>query len=155
MLQISSYEIYGLHDVFTYKHSPEKNFSDVVIFYGNNGSGKTTLLKLLFHMLSPSHEKGHRTAISKVPFRKIIIGLSDGTKISAARKEALSFPIEYRINRPDSPTVKWDHVPAKDREFLTSHYFQEIFNKTNAEKNLIIFFRLVESTLTHTMFYPI
>lgn len=127
MLQIITYEIYGLHDVFNYKLSTQGNFNDVVIFYGKNGSGKTTLLKLLFHMLSPAHDRGHRTAISKIPFRRIIIELSDGTKILASRKEALSFPIEYRINRPNGTNARWDYVPVNHREkLLSDQYLKDI-----------------------------
>lgn len=61
--------------------------SKLLIVYGDNGSGKTTLLTLVFHLLSPSLNKGHRGALGRVPFRRLQVELSDETVISARRNE--------------------------------------------------------------------
>lgn len=128
MLKIKSYEIFGLHDVQNYYLPKNGSFSDTVILYGDNGSGKTTLLNMLFHLLSPSANGGHRTAITKIPFREIIVKLSDGTVISAVRRaHALAFPIEYSITRPEQHETIWNHFPAEFMErYLRDQYVQSL-----------------------------
>jgi len=38
--------------------TPSLSHANILILYGDNGSGKTTILKLLFHLLSPSNNRG-------------------------------------------------------------------------------------------------
>ena len=80
------------------------SFSEVAIFYGDNGCGKTTILRLLFHLLSSGIGRGHRTAISEVPFQLIQIDLHDGTRLVASRIES-SETDAYSI-RCESPSGK-------------------------------------------------
>jgi energy-coupling factor transporter ATP-binding protein EcfA2 len=73
---------------FTYE-LPEKDdltdVSNLLILYGDNGSGKTTILNLLFHLLSSEDDKGHKTAVSRIRFRRFSVELADGTIIEARR----------------------------------------------------------------------
>lgn len=57
----------------------------LVILYGDNGCGKTTILNLLFHLLSPVDNKGHKSAVSRVKFEALELTLSNGLVISACR----------------------------------------------------------------------
>jgi len=59
--------------------------SKMAILYGDNGTGKTTILKLLFHLISPSGCRGHKTFICRLPFSRFAVAFSDGTKIEAMR----------------------------------------------------------------------
>lgn len=61
--------------------------SRVAILYGDNGTGKTTILKLLFHLLSPEKARGHKTFIARVPFRQMLVEVSNGARISILREE--------------------------------------------------------------------
>lgn len=124
MLKIISYEVYGLHDTLNYALPKKGEFQNTVIFYGDNGSGKTTLLNLIFHLLSSSNKNGHRTALARIPFRQILVRLSDGTSVSATRRDgALSYPVEYVISRPGKDDVRWSHFPKGHMEqYLRDHY---------------------------------
>ncbi len=74
---------------FTYqipaRGEPEADLSSLFILYGDNGSGKTTILRLLYHLLSPEDRKRHKTAVSKVRFRRFSVELADGTVVEALR----------------------------------------------------------------------
>ena len=59
--------------------------SKIAMLYGDNGTGKTTILKLLFHLISPSGNRGHRGFICRLPFSRFTVAFSDGTKIEALR----------------------------------------------------------------------
>ena len=63
--------------------------SSLIILYGDNGSGKTTILKLLFHLLSTGHNRGHRTFLAKTPFAKFSVFLADRTSIIASRENGV------------------------------------------------------------------
>lgn len=53
----------------------------VILLYGDNGSGKTTVLNLLWNLLSPATNRGHRTALARTPFREFEVVLSNGDSI--------------------------------------------------------------------------
>lgn len=59
------------------------------LLYGNNGSGKTTVLRLLWNALSPSMTEGHRTRISRTPFKRFTIYLHSGDVITFTKAEDL------------------------------------------------------------------
>src|SRR5438132_13356320 len=82
--QINTKSLFGYFD---YSLSAPQTFpwTDVLILYGDNGSGKTTILELLFHLLSPAPNRGHRMAIARVPFKMFQVVLTDGTAITATR----------------------------------------------------------------------
>lgn len=96
---VKSIEIKGLFGEYHYSFPRDgQMFGSVVIFYGDNGVGKTTLLKLVFHMLSPAQDGGHRNAIARVPFNKVNIVLNNGKFICAQRPEdphSLSYEILF------------------------------------------------------------
>jgi len=70
--------------------------SRIAMIYGDNGTGKTTILGLLFHLLSPADDRGHRTAIGRIPFARFSVAFSNGTEISVER-EAGSIIGQYTI----------------------------------------------------------
>ena len=59
--------------------------SRIALLYGDNGTGKTTILELLFHLISPGRNRGHRGFICGLPFSRFAVVFSDGTKIEALR----------------------------------------------------------------------
>lgn len=120
--------LFGQYD---YVIPSEGHFSDAAILYGDNGSGKTTLLNLVFHMLSPADNRGHRTAIAGVPFRRFEIELSNGTTLSATRApEKLSGGYRLQIHQQGEPSASWDYepgprTPREETEFeLQQHHGQ-------------------------------
>jgi energy-coupling factor transporter ATP-binding protein EcfA2 len=58
----------------------------LVILYGENGSGKTTILSLVFDLLSPAHDKAHRSHIGSTMFTEFSVELSNGVTVSAFRE---------------------------------------------------------------------
>lgn len=63
-----------------------ENIEKLLILYGDNGSGKTTILKALFFLLIPVDNKGFKTKLSRIPFKKFSVFFDDGTEVSAIRK---------------------------------------------------------------------
>lgn len=86
---------------------------DVNILYGQNGAGKTTLLSLVFHLLSPSENAGHRGRIAETPFYQLTVTLHDGTTLSAAKDpQLLVGPVDFRISSPRSEPIVWRFIPG-------------------------------------------
>jgi len=82
--------------------------SQLVILYGDNGSGKTTLLKLIFHLLSPSDERGHPSELLAGRYRRLAIELADGTIVEAERSAGESqvpAQMTLRISRLGQPVA--------------------------------------------------
>lgn len=94
----------------------DQDLTELNILYGNNGAGKTTLLNLLFHMLSPSDRREHRTKISEIPFLNLEVTLNDGT-ILRARKDAqlLVGPVKFSISKKDEMKIDWHFSPTEER----------------------------------------
>lgn len=59
--------------------------ASAAILYGHNGSGKSTILRLVFHLLSPADNRGHRTALWDTAFDLIEVTLSSGHVVRAKR----------------------------------------------------------------------
>ncbi|WP_373526160.1 AAA family ATPase [Nostoc sp.] len=89
-LSVIRIEVERLFGKYTYTLLKKDNNphidSSLMILYGDNGSGKTTILKLLFHLLSTGHQRGHLTFLAKTPFSKFSVFLADGISIIASRK---------------------------------------------------------------------
>jgi energy-coupling factor transporter ATP-binding protein EcfA2 len=86
---------------------------DVNILYGENGAGKTTLLSLVFHLLSPAENAGHRNRIAEIPFSQLEVALKDGTKILAKKDpQLLVGPVEFRITGSHQKAVTWRFTPG-------------------------------------------
>jgi len=78
----------------------------LLILYGDNGSGKTTILKLLFHLLSPRQNRGHRTVLAQIPFAKFSVSLADGTYIVASREPGkLTGAFSIQLSRDKNVTT--------------------------------------------------
>lgn len=88
--RISVRKLFGMYD---YDLAPVSSVApsdeNLLILYGENGCGKTTILKLVYHMLSPEPNEGHRTYVGGVPFRSLEIELTDGFVVRAERPEKL------------------------------------------------------------------
>lgn len=77
----------GLFGLYKYEIPADRNFlGRISILYGENGLGKTTILKILFHLLSTAGNKGHRTALGGIKFRRVEVFLSNGISVQASRK---------------------------------------------------------------------
>jgi energy-coupling factor transporter ATP-binding protein EcfA2 len=92
----------GLFGQFDYELPDPSNPTDVskvMILYGENGSGKTTVLRALFHLLSPANNRGHRNALSKIPFRLFKVIFEDGGWLSLSRESDIigTYTIEGQI----------------------------------------------------------
>lgn len=111
---ISSIRVTGLFGRYSYSLPSNKDgLSDLNIIYGENGVGKTTLLNLVFHLLSPSDRRAHRTKISEIPFLSLIVTLHDGTVLTAAKdSQLLTGPVLFTIDAPKSARVKWRFIPG-------------------------------------------
>lgn len=122
---ISRIEVDGLFDQVTYRipeSSSQVDLSHLMILYGDNGSGKTTLLSMIFHLLSPANNRGHRNALAEIPFKRFTIYLSDGTKVSAERSGATVGP--YVVAAEGAGTsVRFEFIDSpqegKRRKFAT------------------------------------
>ncbi len=87
------------------------------ILYGDNGVGKSTILSLIFHLLSPAGDRGHRSSIRKIQFCYFEIELSNGFRIVAERPEGASGEIiDLRISKNDELNAVWNYKDARRRE---------------------------------------
>lgn len=86
---IKKIEVTRLFNEFNYVISLPKSSRDpepnIGILYGENGSGKTTLLSMVYHLLSPKGGRGHRAALTDIPFEQVRIELNNGSAILAHR----------------------------------------------------------------------
>ena len=103
-IAIKNILVRDLFGQFTYV-IPKEETSDIerlLILYGDNGSGKTKILQLLYHLLSPAEKRGHRSSISKIPFRKFDVEFTNSTKISVDRsKRGIAGRYDIEITEKD------------------------------------------------------
>jgi energy-coupling factor transporter ATP-binding protein EcfA2 len=83
------------------KGSRSVDFSRLLMLYGDNGCGKTTILKLLFWLLSPQRDQGHKGSIARTPFKRFAVYLDDDTSLSAEKIGELlgSYSVSVRFAR--------------------------------------------------------
>ena len=114
MQNIRSISVTKLFGRYNYTLPASNQFlDDVNILYGENGAGKTTLLSLVFHLLSPAENAGHRNRISETPFVQLEVALKDGTRISAKKDpQLLVGPVEFRITGIHQRPVTWRFTPG-------------------------------------------
>jgi energy-coupling factor transporter ATP-binding protein EcfA2 len=116
---IRSIYVHRLFGRYTYAvpRTKDKRFEDINILYGENGRGKTTLLHLVFHLLSASSTRGHKTYVANVPFQKLEVVLRDGTVV-AAEKDAqlLTGPTTF-IVRTAASVSTWTFRPNAPNQF--------------------------------------
>ncbi len=63
--------------------------------------------------MSPSDQRGHRTAISETPFSMLIVTLNDGSVVSATKdRQLLVGPVEFVLKSPNlKNTIEWNFIP--------------------------------------------
>ncbi len=97
---IKSMHVESLFGRYTYRIRVAHDSSPrLILIYGDNGCGKTTILKMLWHLLSPSEQEGHRNSLTEIPFRRFTVNLSNGDVISATKQDELIGPVEVSVVR--------------------------------------------------------
>lgn len=71
---------------------------------GGNGTGKTTLLRLVYHVLSPANNRGHRSYLAKTKFESIRVALTDDTVFKIVRAKPTTGAFEVVVSHPASGT---------------------------------------------------
>jgi ABC-type Na+ transport system ATPase subunit NatA len=86
---IQRIEVDGLFNTYSYVIEPpprqHPEHARLLILYGDNGAGKTTILEALYHLLSPARNRGHRTHLAQVAFKRFSVSLADGSEVVASR----------------------------------------------------------------------
>jgi energy-coupling factor transporter ATP-binding protein EcfA2 len=110
-------ELFGLH---TYKIAVTDadgaaGKPSLLVLYGDNGTGKTTILQLIYHLLGKEDNRGHRTYLAKVPFRRVRVALRPGVTVEAFRDEGrLVGSFKLRISHPVEPAIEAEALVDKD-----------------------------------------
>jgi len=86
----------------------------IILLYGDNGCGKTTILKLVWNLLSAAPDRAHRTRIAQTPFHTFSVVLTNGDRISVAKKNGLVGSFDIVVTRGRSPICR-EHFPADSR----------------------------------------
>ncbi len=96
--------------------------------YGDNGVGKSTLLRLVFHLLSAAHNRGHRTALFKTEYVRLEVSLASGVKLIAGFEgEGSSKFLVLEIAKGEQKLVAWDYQPSdKSRLLETDSIYIEV-----------------------------
>ncbi len=84
---IQKIEISGLFGRFNHTIPQSGYLTSPSILYGDNGVGKSTILNMVFHLLSAAGDKGHRSALRNIPFKKMSVSLSNGVTLTAEKDE--------------------------------------------------------------------
>lgn len=140
---IRSVRLRGLFGLYDYD-IPSANglLGKLAILYGENGLGKTNVLKIIFHLLSPANNRGHRTAVGKIKFQSIEIELSSDILVTAKRPpETVSGPFraEIRQNVGAASTLLggWEWAPeGQPREVPTKFPSQDSINRILSDPSL-------------------
>lgn len=115
---ISSIKIIGLFGKFNYDISVEDRVENLTILYGDNGVGKSTILKLVFDVLSPANDRGHRTSLLKTKFENILIILRNGFSVEVARRPEIgNGAIRLRTKKNTETITEWIHSERNSRTF--------------------------------------
>lgn len=101
---IASIEVESLFGKYNFpkiafaKGTPE---SRLALIYGLNGSGKTTILNAIFNVLSPTPNRGHRSALARIPLRRFRIVFNTGEWVQIVRSEPVVGSYRYVFNTRD------------------------------------------------------
>jgi energy-coupling factor transporter ATP-binding protein EcfA2 len=127
---------------YTYSLCAQDNdqdqYSRLLVLYGDNGSGKTTILKLLFHLLSPSISRGHRSFLARVPFHSFSAHLADGTIITAHREEDIIGSFQFLIIKNNKVIATTSYEFDEEKENVKGE--DEAVLKHLRELDLVLFF---------------
>ncbi len=111
---IRSVKIEKLFGVYTYNVPDTGSLSDAAIIYGDNGVGKSTILRLVFHLLSPAGNRGHRTALFKSDFEFLEVTLSSDAIISARiRRDGDKKTLELAVSENGRKVAYWEYRPRE------------------------------------------
>jgi hypothetical protein len=114
---ISSISVVDLFGLYTYSLPPSGTLSNAAILYGDNGVGKSTILRLAFHLLSFSGNRGHRSALWAVHFKRLEVKLSSGVVLLAERpEEGESAPLNLSVVDGDQVLAQWIYIPKSSRK---------------------------------------
>lgn len=103
--QIQSIDVTDLFGRHTYNLTPPEDDdparNGLMLMYGGNGTGKTTILRLVWNLLSPLSNRGHRSYLARTPFRTLQVSFSGGYRILVSKLDELvgSFELIVRDNR--------------------------------------------------------
>ena len=109
--KISTRKLFGHFDYDLDFTTQTEAANRLVVLYGDNGSGKTTLLKMVFHLLSPIDDCGHKSVLAAIKFQLFEVCLADGTIISARREtgtidEAIHLKVQKKNQIATEVTLK-------------------------------------------------
>jgi energy-coupling factor transporter ATP-binding protein EcfA2 len=113
---------------------------NIAILYGDNGSGKTTILKLIFHLLSPAINRGHRTALREIPFERVDISLSDGTTVTASRDNEIRGSYRLLIQNAHRRPLEGMYYALDESGKFESEEFERRFTAGLQEIGLTLYF---------------
>jgi energy-coupling factor transporter ATP-binding protein EcfA2 len=123
--RIASVFVEGLFGIYTYDINVGGTSSRpgplLLILYGDNGSGKTTILQLVYHLLGREDDRGHRTYLARVPFRRLRITLDPPATVEAYRTGSEQVgAYELRITREGNVLVEAEALVDADLSVKSS-----------------------------------
>lgn len=134
---ITKIYIENLFGLYTYSLPKNGDFSGASILYGDNGVGKSTILRLVFHLLSISNSRGHRTALYEAQFDFFKVELNSKIILTAKFKEAKGLKIlDLKIFNQKKLLASWEYHPKKEKEemlFETSFSFKILKDETQTK----------------------
>lgn len=85
IISVSISKLFGQYDYEDIRLWGRTDTSNIAFFYGDNGVGKTTILRLLFELLTPEPQRGHKGIVARTKFASFKVTLGDGQTITAKR----------------------------------------------------------------------
>ena len=128
----------GLFNLYNYALPRASSFDKLVIFYGDNGSGKTTVLQLLFHLVSAANNRGHRSALLRVPFKSLIVDVAGGVELAATRPDGVKGSLLILTIRTNGKLIsRWDFADKDVRPHSDALESLEGFDVRVATRRLL------------------
>ncbi len=153
-LNITHIEIEELFGIYNYSiPNPQSDISKLLILYGDNGAGKTTIIKILFYLLSSHDNRGHKSELANIAFKKFSVTLSNGQTIIAERDNANEHSYRFIIDLPDADSIRiqCDAELSDGRYVIRSQEMTIVFDHFR-EMNLALHFlsddRKIENTFS-------
>lgn len=138
MSEISRIRVSELFGMYSYTIPASGTFSNAAIIYGDNGAGKSTLLRLVFHLLSPDNDSGHRKSLYGGDFKSLEVVLSDDTVLTA--EFDVSDPrrrLVLKIVRggPAAAPIEWRWRPSDDRPGGAEIEYRSLLTRMISERS--------------------